>query len=89
MLNREAERNASAPAPSRFGAPTGPDPAEAGRRGGLASGVARRQRPLRLLEAKILESKNGAAQAKLLELKRRDEAKLEPPGSTRTGSSAI
>jgi len=41
MLNREAKRNVTAPSsalePWKFGAP-GRDPAEFGRRGGLASG---------------------------------------------------
>lgn len=43
----------------RFGA--GIDPREAGRRGGIASGVSRRLRPQRELEAKIASTRNGAA----------------------------
>jgi hypothetical protein len=44
--------------------------------GGRASGLSRRARGLRLLEQKILESKNGAAHAKLLEIKRKEQAQL-------------
>src|SRR5262249_18478077 len=46
------------------------DAVEAGRRGGLASGIARQPavRKQRELEAKVLASKNGAAQVKLLQL---------------------
>jgi hypothetical protein len=44
--------------------------------GGRASGLSRRLRPQRLLEQKILESRNGAAHAKLLTFKRKDEAQL-------------
>lgn len=53
------------------------DPREAGRKGGVASGVARRLRPLREPEAGIADSRNGAAKAKLLELKHREMADLE------------
>jgi hypothetical protein len=60
--------------PPRFGA--GVDPVEAGRKGGRASGIARRLKPLRELEAGIVESRNGAAKAKLLELKHREMADL-------------
>src|SRR5689334_15373347 len=60
---------------ARFGADT--DPREAGRRGGLASGVARRQAPMRELEAKVLESRNGAAAVKLLEIRMRRDQALE------------
>jgi hypothetical protein len=44
--------------------------------GGRASGISRRLRPQRLLEEKIVESRNGAAHAKLLDMKRKDEAQL-------------
>lgn len=40
------------------------DPVEAGRRGGVASGLARRLRPQRELELGIVASNNGAAKAK-------------------------
>jgi hypothetical protein len=53
------------------------DPVEAGRRGGRASGIARRLKPLRELEAGIAESRNGAAKMKLHEVKRRQLAELE------------
>jgi hypothetical protein len=36
------------------------DPVEAGRKGGRASALSRRMKPTRELEAKILESRNGA-----------------------------
>jgi hypothetical protein len=48
----------------RFGA--GIDPVSAGRAGGIASGLSRRLRPQRELEAKIAATKNGAALAVLL-----------------------
>lgn len=54
----------------------GVDLREAGRRGGHASGVSRRLREQRELEAGIIQSRNGAAKAKLLEQKRRDQAEL-------------
>src|SRR4029077_14548057 len=73
LSKRDAKRNGSAPAPHQFGSP-GRAPAELGRRGGVASGRSRQQRPLRLLEAKILASSNGAAAMKLLEIKRRELA---------------
>jgi hypothetical protein len=64
--------------------PTGPkrvpfegvDLSAAGRKGGHASGVARRLKVQRDLERRILESKNGAAHLRLLQLKRKDEAQL-------------
>jgi hypothetical protein len=55
----------------------GVDLREAGRKGGKASGVSRRLRPLRELEAGIVESRNGAAKWKLLETRRRQLAELE------------
>jgi hypothetical protein len=42
------------------------DPVEAGRKGGRASGVSRRLRPLRELEQGVLESRNGLAKFELL-----------------------
>jgi hypothetical protein len=79
-VNREANQNgkptATRPVPWRFGAP-GVDPVEIGRRGGIASGVSRRQRPLRELEAKVAESRNGAAQFGLLRLKIEQDQELE------------
>lgn len=48
----------------------------AGAKGGRASGVSRRLRKQRELEAKVIASRNGAAAMKLLELKRRDQAEL-------------
>jgi hypothetical protein len=44
------------------------DPVEAGRRGGIASGMSRRQRPQRELEQRIASSRNGAAQLGLLKV---------------------
>ena len=76
MLNQEASQNGTALEPWKFGSPGRPDHHEVSRRAGHASGVSRRLREQRQLEAKILESRNGAAQAKLLELKRRDQAEL-------------
>jgi hypothetical protein len=55
----------------------GVDLREAGRRGGVQSGISRRMRAQRELEAKILESRNGAAQVKLLEMRQRRERALE------------
>ena len=46
------------------------DPVEAGRKGGQASALSRRLKPLRELEAGIVESRNGAAKWKLLEARR-------------------
>jgi vacuolar-type H+-ATPase subunit H len=78
VLNREAKRNGSAPAPSRFGGPSGPDPAEAGRRGGRASGVSRKLAKQRRLEEAIFErSKNGMALYKLVEAEERRDRALE------------
>jgi hypothetical protein len=53
------------------------DPVEAGRKGGRASGVSRRLRPLRELEQGVLESRNGLAKFELLRLKRKQLAALE------------
>jgi hypothetical protein len=64
-------------APHGFGGPSGPDPVEVGRRGGIASGVSRRLREQRELEAKILASKNGAAIGELLEIRLERERDLE------------
>ena len=61
--------------PWQFGA--GVDPREAGRKGGRASGLSRRLRPQRQLEEGIVESRNGAAKAKLLEIRMRRERELE------------
>jgi hypothetical protein len=52
------------------------DPREAGRRGGVNSGISRRLRPQRILEEKILASHNGMAILKVLELRRQREAEL-------------
>lgn len=54
----------------------GVDVRAAGAKGGRASGVSRRLRKQRELEAKVIASRNGAAAMKLLELKRRDQAEL-------------
>jgi hypothetical protein len=60
-----------------FGSPSGPDPREAGRKGGLASGESRRDRPRRELEERILASANGAALLGLLHARdRRDHARV-------------
>ena len=48
-----------------------------GRRGGRASGLSRKLRTQRQLEAKVLESRNGAAAVKLLEIVQRRERELE------------
>jgi hypothetical protein len=53
------------------------DPREAGWRGGIASGITRRLAPQRALEAKVLESRNGAAAVRLLELRMRRDQALE------------
>jgi len=53
------------------------DAAEAGRRGGQASGLARRLRQQRQLEEMILASNNGAAKAKVLEIRMRRESELD------------
>jgi hypothetical protein len=55
----------------------GVDLREAGRRGGQASGLSRRLRKQRQLEAKVLESRNGAAAVKLLEIQLRRDRELE------------
>jgi hypothetical protein len=54
----------------------GVDLAAAGRKGGKASGLSRRLRPVRELERGIVESRNGAAKVKLLAIKRREAAEL-------------
>src|SRR5262245_51997950 len=54
----------------------GVDPVEAGRRGGIASGLSRRLRPQRELARGITESKNGQAKYALLRDMRRDEQRL-------------
>jgi len=74
VVNQAAKRPQAARGP-RFGA--GIDPREAGRRGGVASGISRRQRPIRELESKVLESRNGAAAVKLLEIRMRRDRALE------------
>jgi hypothetical protein len=55
------------------------DPVEAGRRGGQASARARKMKPLRELEARIAQSRNGAAIYGLyqVELKRSQELERE------------
>jgi hypothetical protein len=50
---------ATAVAPWLFGAPGGPDPVEAGRRGGRASARARRESPIRELEQRVAATRNG------------------------------
>jgi hypothetical protein len=55
----------------------GIDASAAGRRGGQASVLSRRLRKQRQLEAKVLESRNGAAAVKLLEIEMRRERELE------------
>jgi hypothetical protein len=70
ITNHETKRPGA-----RFGADI--DPVEAGRRGGVASGIARRLKPQRDLEARVLESRNGAAAYALLRDKRRQHAALE------------
>jgi hypothetical protein len=57
-----------------FGA--GIDPVSAGKLGGARSGLARRSRKQRQLEAKIAASQNGYALSRLLTIRREDEAAL-------------
>lgn len=73
ITNRRGKRD---DAPWLFGAPTGPDPSEAGRRGGIKSGITRRQKPLRQLEQRVAQTGNGYALVRLLDRKREDEAAL-------------
>jgi hypothetical protein len=54
----------------------GVDLSEAGRKGGRASGLSRRLKPLRQLEEGIAESRNGAAKMRLLEAKQREHNEL-------------
>jgi hypothetical protein len=50
-------------------------PREAGRKGGIASGISRRQRAHRQLERIVMQSRNGAAAvARLREMEARDRA---------------
>jgi hypothetical protein len=53
------------------------DPREAGRRGGVQSGISRRLRPQRLLEERIAASSNGAALFALLKVRQDREQELE------------
>src|SRR5262245_11975150 len=53
------------------------DPVEAGRRGGLSSGLSRRLRHQRALEQRILEARNGAAHFALLRVRMERERDLE------------
>jgi hypothetical protein len=53
------------------------DVSQHGREGGIASGLSRRLRPQRELEAKILNGRNGQAQAFLLRVRMQREARLE------------
>jgi hypothetical protein len=56
----------------------GIDPVEAGRRGGIKSGLSRRLKPQRELERRIAEeTRNGAAMVKLLEIQTRREKELQ------------
>jgi hypothetical protein len=55
----------------------GVDLREAGRRGGIASGLARRNREIRRLEEKIAQSSNGAAQLGLLRMRQARERELQ------------
>jgi hypothetical protein len=60
------------------------DPREAGRAGGIASGNARRQRPLRELEARVLEGGNAFAAYRLrrdLHEERRRQEPAQAPGA--------
>jgi hypothetical protein len=60
---------------TRFG--YGIDPVAAGRRGGIASGVSRRLKDERQLEARVFELRNGAAIYSVLRDKRARDAELE------------
>src|SRR3954452_5259093 len=53
------------------------DMSAADRKGGRGSGLSRRLKPQRMLEEKILESRNGHAQLELLRLKLQQEAELQ------------
>jgi hypothetical protein len=53
------------------------DPREAGRRGGIASGLARRLKNERTMEARVLELRNGAAIYSVLRDRRQRDAELE------------
>jgi hypothetical protein len=74
--NLRCEHEDASP-PTRAFAQGKVDPVEAGRRGGIASGIARRLKPLRDLERGVIESRNGAAKVKLLEQKQKELAALE------------
>jgi hypothetical protein len=52
------------------------DVSQHAREGGIASGLSRRLRPQRAIEAKILASRNGWAQLRLLEIHRQREKDL-------------
>jgi hypothetical protein len=60
---------------TRFG--YGIDPVAAGRRGGIASGVSRRLKDERQLEARVFELRNGAAIYSVLRDKRARDAELK------------
>jgi hypothetical protein len=64
---------------TRFGAPSGPDPVEAGRKGAKSAHARRRFREIRRIEDAILESGNGAAKAAVLRVR------LERAGHDRGG----
>ena len=74
-LNGRARETAERLGHPVFGA--GIDAARAGKIGGRKSGISRRLAKQRQLEAKVLESRNGAAAVKLLEIEMRRERELE------------
>src|SRR5262245_198708 len=78
--NRTEQQAVSEVKPWQFG-PGGRDPVPAARKGGVKSGESRRlrsqMREQRTIEERILASRNGAAQAKLLEIVRRRHTALE------------
>ena len=74
--NRPTASNETRLQPWHFGAPDR-DPHEIGRKGGIASGLARRLKDERRLEARVVELRNGAAIYSVLRDKRARDAELE------------
>src|SRR5262245_39449789 len=74
---KQANDQAAATAQAKRPFGTTFDPVEAGRRGGRASALSRRLRPIRELERGIAESNNGAAKVALLRQKRQEMAAVE------------
>jgi hypothetical protein len=75
MLAAELEADVK-PGSNRFGDGR-VNPQEAGRRGGIASGASRRMRQQRQLEERIVNGKNGQAQAFVLRLRLERDRQLE------------